>query len=1012
MALVRDYFQKTKEYSDQYGDSTIVLMQVGAFFEVYGLQHKQTGNITGSRIELFSTVCDLHIADKKITIENNKVLMAGFSHYMIDKYLKKLQEAGCTIVVFTQDEQAKNTTRSLSGIYSPGTFFSLEASQQMTNNTTCLWFHAFSDLKTKQKQLTIGIANMDIYTGKPCIFECQEQFVMSPTTFDEIERFCSIHRPSELILIGNITEEEMDSVLHLANIECNSIHKINTGLTNENAKRAHRCEKQNFQKTILETFYHMNDFDTFYQSFYEHGIATQAFCFLLDFIYQHNPNLVKNIAEPIVDNHTERLLLANHSLKQLHIIDDGTYSGQYSSVEKFLNQSCTPMGKRKFARDLYHPTTNIKELRKEYDMTEHLLLHRKEDTIRQTLLSMKDLQKMTRQMILKKLPPKSLCQLNKCFTIVGEMSTELAKDIVFNRYLRDKVGAPVYDSIPIKCQELSKFLQDRVDLALCADVDTTQQFETNFIKAGFHLELDKKKQLYCEATHKLESIRMYLHSLILSCEKKPQASSDYVKLHETEKNSFSLLATKRRCQVIKERIQKYSSSEERVQGVTLHYLDDRTFQIVLVDQISFHTQTASNDGILHPMITELCKTISSVKIEMKDLITDAYYTLMDSLTAYQSDIQNMIDTITFVDVAFTKAHIAKTFHYCKPEIVDCNNGASFVDARQLRHCLLEHLQKNELYVSNDMELGRDKNGVLLYGTNSVGKTSFIRAMGIAVIMAQAGLYVPCSSFQFFPYQSIFTRILGNDNMFKHLSSFAVEMYELRTILRLANQNSLVLGDELCSGTESISATSIFVAGIQQLRAKQTSFLFATHLHEIVHYEEICDLQKKEKGKEKGIALQHMSVMYDRERDLLIYDRKIKPGPGDNMYGLEVCKSLHLPSDFIEAAHQIRMKYHPASGSLLSLKTSRYNSEKVVGLCEVCGVAPGKEIHHLQHQRIAHGKDGFIQDKELFHKDHLANLVSICETCHQKIHKDKNIMHKKVKTNKGTRLEPCSPSPSA
>jgi DNA mismatch repair protein MutS len=209
-------------------------------------------------------------------------------------------------------------------------------------------------------------------------------------------------------------------------------------------------------------------------------------------------------------------------------------------------------------------------------------------------------------------------------------------------------------------------------------------------------------------------------------------------------------------------------------------------------------------------------------------------------------------------------------------------------------------------VANNIVLGNDSvNGILLYGTNAVGKTSFIRAIGIAIVMAQAGLYVPCSSFEYMPYKYIFTRILGNDNIFKGLSTFAVEMSELRTILRLADEKSIVLGDELCSGTESISATSIFVAGVKQLEEKNTSFIFATHLHEIVRYDEIRDL--------KSVLLKHMSVMYDRENDKLIYDRKLKDGPGDNMYGLEVCKSLNLPGSFLELAHNIRMKYHRCRG---------------------------------------------------------------------------------------------------
>ena len=150
--------------------------------------------------------------------------------------------------------------------------------------------------------------------------------------------------------------------------------------------------------------------------------------------------------------------------------------------------------------------------------------------------------------------------------------------------------------------------------------------------------------------------------------------------------------------------------------------------------------------------------------------------------------------------------------------------------------MIEHLQQQEIYVANDVRLGEDAEegrGWLVYGTNAVGKTSLIRAVGITVIMAQAGFYVPCSSFEYRPYQAIYTRILGNDNLFKGMSSFDVEMSELRVILREADARSLILGDELCSGTEMESALSIFVASLEHLVSVESSFLFATHFHEIV-----------------------------------------------------------------------------------------------------------------------------------------------------------------------------------
>ena len=222
------------------------------------------------------------------------------------------------------------------------------------------------------------------------------------------------------------------------------------------------------------------------------------------------------------------------------------------------------------------------------------------------------------------------------------------------------------------------------------------------------------------------------------------------------------------------------------------------------------------------------------------------------------------------------------------------------------------------------------------------------------------------------------------------------MSELRTILRLGDENSLILGDELCSGTEIQSAISIFVAGIQKLHKCRSSFIFATHLHEIVDYDEISTLD--------SVKLKHMSVVYDKERDTLVYDRKLKDGPGNNMYGLEVCKSLSLPQDFLDAAYEIRMKYHPEGASILSLKTSRYNSKKLVGVCEKCGKSPGTEVHHLQHQKNSNNEGIISTTDSIFHKNNLANLMTLCNTCHNEEHKISKNGGKRVKTTKGIQIK--------
>jgi DNA mismatch repair protein MutS len=275
---------------------------------------------------------------------------------------------------------------------------------------------------------------------------------------------------------------------------------------------------------------------------------------------------------------------------------------------------------------------------------------------------------------------------------------------------------------------------------------------------------------------------------------------------------------------------------------------------------------------------------------------------------------------------------------------------------------------------------------MLFGTNAVGKSSLIRSIGMSIVLAQAGFYVPCKSFVYKPYSAIFTRILGNDDIFKGLSTFAVEMSELSSIMKTADNNSLVLGDELCSGTETTSALCIVSAGVEMLHNKNTSFIFATHFHELTTREELMNLNR--------LSLQHMVVRYDEKLKCLIYDRKLKDGPGNKLYGLEVCKALSMPNDFLKLANQYRCKYGNEQNTILNSRESRYNSKKLKNICEICK-KDAAEIHHMQPQCDSN-EEGFIGS---FHKNHPANLMSICKKCHEQITKD-NIKHRRVKTGMG------------
>jgi len=113
-----------------------------------------------------------------------------------------------------------------------------------------------------------------------------------------------------------------------------------------------------------------------------------------------------------------------------------------------------------------------------------------------------------------------------------------------------------------------------------------------------------------------------------------------------------------------------------------------------------------------------------------------------------------------------------------------------------------------------------------------------------------------------------------------------------------------------------------------------------------------------------------------------------------MYGLEVCKSLDLPLNFLERAHSLRQKYNNDI-LILDQEKSRYNKNKIKNICEICNKNRGTEIHHLQYQKYS--DNGYINNE--FNVNHKANLINICENCHQKIHKD-NKQFKISKTTNG------------
>ena len=987
MSLVENYLSYTKKWKQEYGEETLVLMQVGSFFEVYALLD-ENGQKQGSNIEEFARINDMMISRKRQCVGKLQVVMAGFGLAQLDKYVKKLQDAGYTTVIYTQDVQGKNTTRSLAQIVSPGTFFSHD-NTQLSNNIMCIWLHKSGANKIMSSKMTVGLANIDILTGRTSVFQFSSDYYHNPSTYDELERYVTIYDPRECIIISNIDEALVNDIVEFASIDCEKLHKITIDGDTRISNFARNAEKQIYQHETLLKFYPQIEESNILQSFSEHFIAIQSFTFLLDYVYQHSPNLVQNLSAPVFENYTDRLVLANHSLKQLNIIDDSRHAGKLRSVGAMLNCCMTSMGKRRFNHNLNNPSTNRIMLNNSYSITDYLLVNDLWSNLRDKMTGVKDIEKFNRKLIIGKVSPRDFAMLFDDLRTIKSLHDVTIVDGKITEYIHNFE----HRDVSLMCAEMMDSLTSVFDIEKCSQIDdiSIERLSTlptdiiSFINKGMSEPIDNLMKSCLDSRAKFESIRSVFSDMVKGIEKNSKTDT-FVKIHETPKTEPSLIGTARRMTLLKNQISKKStgimiSYESAYSGTTENFL-------LTTADLEYKTLGSNKKDLIvtNSQIRQIAADIQNSKDRLINEIILFYKKFTNGFTKYKDNMEGVICYTTMIDILQCKCYVAHKYNYCRPKIVDAEK--SYMSFKGIRHPLIEHIQTNELYVTNDLDIGKETNGLLLYGTNAVGKTSLIKSIGISVVMAQAGMFVPCSSFEYCPYSSIFTRILGNDNIFKGLSTFAVEMSELRTILTQSDKNSLILGDELCSGTESDSALSIFTTGLEMLHNNNSTFLFATHFHEINNYDEIKNLDK--------LKMMHMAVTYSPEKDALIYDRKLRDGPGESMYGLEVCKSLHLPKDFLQRAHDIRMKYNSRTRNTLSMSSSHFNAQKLKGMCELCNECEAVEVHHLQHQKEANSSNSYIST---FHKNHKANLINVCDDCHDKIHRSDK-QHRVAKTTAG------------
>lgn len=963
--LTVTYFELQRLFEKKYGSNALVLMEVGTFFEVYEVNNDEEK--IGKAKEI-SEILNIQLTRKNKNILENSVenpLMAGVPAVSFDKHLARIvSEQKYTIAVVKQRGVPPNVSRYLDVVISPGTNFDFVQTSD-ENFLSALVIDKNKDI------FSVGYSAIDVTTGKCYYSEVHSTSEDKSFALDEAFNYMNMYKTSEVVLSlldKSISENEIVRYLELSN---KTYH-----IRDFRAKIAYQNElfKNVFGiESLLSPIEHL-DIETA-------PLASESLAFLIDFVIEHDSKIIEKLLPPTKLDVGKYVYLGNNALEQLNIIE----TPHNISLQKIITQTSTAMGKRLLKERLTNPIKDYKEILRRQSLSIELFDYY--NPIDKELAKVYDIARLGRRIRLNRLHPFELNYLyDSLFSI---------KEIV--KFMENyKFYKP-----PCSEAEINGFLAD-IDATF--DLFATGRYmlkdvSENMIKKGINPKIDELVNANEELLGKLELIQYHICKLL--------GSDDFslVQVNRLDKEGFFISLTKNRFYSIKE---EFDSS---------HVIVDDELLLFKNFKVKIQTNNVKITNDLTQKITDqyagnLSKIIELNKQVFKERIGD-----FDK--KYSKMIEDLVEFIAEIDVTVSNIKVSKKYNFVCPKIVKTKNNENFLEIIGLRHPIIEQTVDIIEYVPNDVVLGdltlisddmknncivensrplnileNHVNGILLYGINSAGKSSLMKAVGISVILAQAGFFVPAKSMRFSIFESMFTRISGSDNISKGLSSFAVEMMELKNIFNRAGKKSLILGDEISHSTETMSGVSIVASAILKLSKFESLFIFATHLHQLTQIDEIARL--------RNVMPLHLSVYYQESEDKLIFDRKLKYGQGSSIYGLEFAKSLHIDAEFLKVANEIRKKISDESSALDRLKdkkTSKYNKNLYLVSCAICGEAV-EDVHHRLEQSTA-DEWGFIGH---VHKNQKSNLIPLCKLHHKMVHDGQIVIEGFISTSKGVELK--------
>ena len=302
-------------------------------------------------------------------------------------------------------------------------------------------------------------------------------------------------------------------------------------------------------------------------------------------------------------------------------------------------------------------------------------------------------------------------------------------------------------------------------------------------------------------------------------------------------------------------------------------------------------QTLTNaERFVTPELKEHERLINEAQLKRTEREYELFITIRERFKANISRLQKLARQVAQLDVLASLADVSDNNRFVRPTFTDDN----IINIKQGRHPVVEAILEAGEFVANDVNLDQNTAMQLITGPNMAGKSTYMRALALIVILGQMGSFVPAESAVLPIFDQIFTRIGANDDMAMGQSTFMVEMAEANLALQEASAHSLILFDELGRGTATYDGMALAQAIIEYLDAHvHAKTLFSTHYHELTA---LVD-------KHENIKNVHVGAVEDESGELHFL-HQIQQGPADKSYGIHVAALAGLPDELIANATTI------------------------------------------------------------------------------------------------------------